>query len=151
MLDQDPRRAAEQLDDWATGLEEKARKYQDLHAQMQSTSVTHTSREGHVTVTVDGNGVPSDIRLEESARGVEPSVLSAEVMTCLRAAQVVLRQRVSALVQDTVGDDEPGKNIAEQYAQRFPDLDGEPADEQLSDDEYFESGSFLSSDEERRR
>ncbi|MFD4367784.1 YbaB/EbfC family nucleoid-associated protein [Rhodococcus sp. NPDC058521] len=149
MLDQDPGQAAQQLEDWATGLEEKAKKYQDLHTQMASTSVTHTSREGRVTVTVDGNGVPTDIRLEEASRGVEPGTLSTEVMTCMREAQVTLREKVSALVQDTAGDDEAGKNIAAQYARRFPDADGE-SDERPSDDEYFENRSFLSDEDGRR-
>ncbi|NLG55967.1 MAG: YbaB/EbfC family nucleoid-associated protein [Rhodococcus sp.] len=150
MLDQDPRRAAQQLEDWATGLEAKAQKYQNLHTQMASTSVTHTSREGRVTVTVDGNGVPTDIRLEESSRGVDPSALSTEVMTCLRQAQAMLSQKVTALVQGTVGDDQAGKDIADQYTQRFPDLDAEPVGVPPSDDEYFDNGSFLRADGDRR-
>ncbi|NLU84365.1 YbaB/EbfC family nucleoid-associated protein [Rhodococcus sp. HNM0569] len=165
MISADPGRAAQELDEWAKGLEEKARSFQTLHEQMNATTVTHTSRDGRVRVTVDGNGLPTDITLTDAARGTEPAALSAEIMQCLREARTQLRERVTSLVRGTVGDDEAGNGIVSQYVARFPDPTEDsdpvgsepcsrqsvarPADE-MEDDDYFRNQSFVRRDDTAR-
>ncbi|TLG08678.1 YbaB/EbfC family nucleoid-associated protein [Nocardia cyriacigeorgica] len=125
----DPSRAADDLTQWAQNLERKAQQYQALHGRMAAMTVTETSDGGRVTVTVDGNGLPTDIRFSDGIRGVGPAALSAELMTCLHRAQARLRREVTATVQDVVGEDEAGARIIGQYAERFADDDTEPEPE----------------------
>lgn len=118
--------AAGDLDRWAQNLERKAQQYQALHGRMAAMSVTETSPGGRVTVTVDGNGLPTDIRFSDGIRGLGPAALSAELMSCLHQAQAKLRRDVTATVQEVVGEDEAGARIIEQYTQRFADEESEP-------------------------
>lgn len=130
MVSGDPAEAAQELGQLAQNLEQRAQQFQELHTTMSNMTVTETSSAGRVTVTVDGNGVPTDIRLAESARGVAPSTVSAELMTCLQRAQATLRDQVADLVHNTVGDDAAGAQMVDQFRDRFPDPDPtEPAPE----------------------
>ncbi len=88
---------------------------------MRDLTVTESSADHRVVVTVDNSGVPTAITLSPNARGMDPAVLSAEIMSCLRRAQSALRAQVTELVRATVGDDAAGVAITDQYAQRFPD------------------------------
>ncbi len=134
---------------WVNDLELEAGRYQDLHARMSGLSATASS--DLVSVTVDVNGVPTDLRLTDRARGVEPHTISADLMSCMRQAQVRLREQVTEMVHDTVGEDVAGEHIIDGYAQRFP---GEAAPEPVSpdgpasadedeDDEFYGRKSWL--------
>lgn len=113
--------AAREMAAWAENLEGKAELYQELHGRMAGLSVTETSRDGAIIVTVDNTGVPTDLHLAESARGRAPGELAGQIMECLRRAQSTLRHEVEAMVHDTVGDDDAGTAVIDQYARRFPD------------------------------
>ncbi|TQM79351.1 YbaB/EbfC DNA-binding family protein [Saccharothrix saharensis] len=121
MIDPHPTKAAEELDKWAAGLEQRAQRYRDLQQQMDATNASAASPDGSVRVTVDSNGVPTDIALSDRTRGAEPTALSGQIMAALHNAQAKLRQQVQALVAATVpADDEPARNLVAQYQQRFP-------------------------------
>ncbi|WP_330232100.1 YbaB/EbfC family nucleoid-associated protein [Nocardia sp. NBC_00508] len=94
---------------------------------MTALTVTESSGDGRVSVTVESSGVPTAINLSAGSRGMDPAVLSDEIMSCLRRAHSVLRTEVTELVQNTVGDDEAGVAIIDQYAQRFPDPEPQAA------------------------
>ncbi|MFE7799097.1 YbaB/EbfC family nucleoid-associated protein [Nocardia sp. NPDC057440] len=115
--------AADELARWAENLERKAQQYQDLQGRMAAVSVTETSADKRVSVTVDANGVTTGIYLAPSSRGMDPAVLSAELMACTRRAQAKLRTQVTDLVHNAVGEDGPGQAIISQYAEKFPDPD----------------------------
>src|SRR5690606_31068438 len=51
--------------------------------------------------------------------------LSDQIMACLRRAQATLRARVTDLVHGSVGDDEAGQILINQFADRFPDPEPE--------------------------
>ncbi|WP_084735291.1 YbaB/EbfC family nucleoid-associated protein [Actinophytocola xinjiangensis] len=127
MAGMDPGRTARDLEQWAAGLEQRAQRFTDLHQRMNALRITETSSDGAVRVTVDGNGSPTELTLTERSAGVEPGQLSAELMSCLHRAQAGLRAQVEQLTEETVGDDEAGAVIVDQYTQRFPDR-GEPDD-----------------------
>ncbi|MFT7836715.1 YbaB/EbfC family nucleoid-associated protein [Saccharothrix sp. BKS2] len=127
MINPDPAKAAEDLDRWAAGLEQRAQRYLRLQQQMNATSASASSPDGTARVTVDSNGVPTDIALTDRARGAEPAAISAQVMAAMRNAQAKLRQQVQDLVAATVPvDDAPARNIVAQYRERFPDEVVEP-------------------------
>ena len=115
--------AAAELSRWAEDLEQKAQRYQELHAEMTAVSVTDTSADGRISVTVDANGSTTAITLAAAVRGMDPTAVATELMACTHRAQARLRDQVTGLVQDTVGADEAGRAIVGQYSDRFPDLD----------------------------
>ncbi len=120
-------KAADQLEKWAEGLEQRAQRYTQLQQQMNATSAVAASPDGSVRVTVDSNGVPTEITLSDRTRGLEPGALSAQIMAGMRNAQAKLRQEVQALIAATVpAEDEPARNLVAQYQQRFPDQVEEP-------------------------
>ncbi|MFC9963131.1 YbaB/EbfC family nucleoid-associated protein [Nocardia ignorata] len=120
--------AADDLARWAQDLERKSQRYQELHTKMAEVSVTDTSADGRIAVTVDANGCTTAVTLTAGVRGMDPSAVAAELMACTRRAQARLRDRVSGLVHEVVGADEAGAAIVGQYTERFPDpLDSEQA------------------------
>ncbi|WP_280236490.1 YbaB/EbfC family nucleoid-associated protein [Nocardia cyriacigeorgica] len=151
----DPAGAAADLARRAQDLERKAEQYQALHGRMAAISVTETSQGGRVTVTVDSDGLPTDIRFSEGIRGLGPAALSAELMTCLHRAQARLRREVTATVRELVGADEAGAHIIGRYADRFADEEPEPAqapanpkdligpDSDDPDDQYYRGKTWL--------
>lgn len=108
---------------WAADLERTAQRFTDLKTQMDAVSVTDTSTDGKISVTVDANGSPTAITLAPSIRGADPAATAAELMACIHRAQAKLRDRITGLVTATVGDTGPAHNIIDQYNERFPDPD----------------------------
>ncbi|MEU2254411.1 YbaB/EbfC family nucleoid-associated protein [Nocardia xishanensis] len=119
----DPSRAAEDIAHMAADFERQAKRFERLQARMSALAATESSSDGRIAVSVDSNGVPTDIVLAASTRGMDPTAVSAEIMSCLRRAQATLRTQVAETVNDTVGEDPAGAAIADQYAQRFPDVE----------------------------
>jgi DNA-binding protein YbaB len=115
--------AAAELSRWAQDLEQKAQRYQELHAEMTAVSVTDTSADGRISVTVDANGSTTAITLAAAVRGMDPTAVATELMACTHRAQARLREQVTGLVHDMVGTDEAGAAIVGQYSDRFPDLE----------------------------
>lgn len=120
-MSDNPDAAAREMTAWAQDLEGRAELYQDLHGRMAGLSVTEASRDGAITVTVDNTGIPTGLHLAEGARGRAPAELATQIMECLCRAQATLRHEVEAMVLDTVGDDDTGTAVIDQYARRFPD------------------------------
>ncbi|WP_280253229.1 YbaB/EbfC family nucleoid-associated protein [Nocardia abscessus] len=119
----------------AADFERRAGRFQELEGRMRELTVTESSMDRRVVVTVDSSGVPTAITLSPSSRGMDPAVLSAEIMSCLRQAHSTLRAEVTGLVRNTVGEDPAGVAITEQYAERFPDPDPptvEPSEQRTS-------------------
>lgn len=125
----DPMKLAEDLTAWAQGLQRRAQSYNTLQQQLDSTSVTAQSPDGAVRVTVDANGVPTELTITERGRGADPAALSQALMATLRRAHAQLRDRVSDLTASTVGDDAAASEIVAQYRERFPDPAPESAPE----------------------
>ncbi len=100
----DPSQAGRALIGWAEQLQHKAQTYRSLHQQMSQLTVTETSADGMVRVSVDAQGMPTEMTLTDRARGADPARLSAELMTCLRRAQRTLASQVQDLVTASVQD-----------------------------------------------
>lgn len=129
MVGFDPSRAAEDLAQYATDLEQKARRYGELQERMAVVSASASSSDGRVSVTVDSTGVPTAIDLGPGVRSIDPAALSAEILSCMRKAQLKLRAEVADVVRATVGNDSAGESIIAALDERFPDP--EPADEYI--------------------
>ncbi|MBV9162802.1 MAG: YbaB/EbfC family nucleoid-associated protein [Pseudonocardiales bacterium] len=120
----DPSQAGQALIGWAEQLQCRAQTYRSLHHQMSQLAVTETSADGMVRVSVDAQGVPTEMTLTDRARGADPARLSAELMTCLRRAQRTLAAQVQDLVTASVqaSGDAAAAQIMTSYRNRFLDL-----------------------------
>jgi DNA-binding protein YbaB len=124
-----PGQAGQALIGWADQLQRKAEAYRGLQHQMSQLSVTEASADGMVRVSVDAQGVPTELTLTEGARGVDPARLSAELMTCLRRAHSTLASEVQDLVAAAALDseDSAAAQIVACYRDRFGDLPQRPS------------------------
>ncbi|MEU4312519.1 YbaB/EbfC family nucleoid-associated protein [Nocardia sp. NPDC024068] len=118
MVDE-PSRSAPDLARWAEEMQRKTERFQTLQARMTNLTATTVSNDRSVTVVVDANGVPADIRFTDGIRRKSPAALSAEVMQCLYRARQTLTADVTATIREVVGDDPIGANIIKQYEERL--------------------------------
>jgi hypothetical protein len=88
--------AADELARWAENLERKAQQYQELQGRMSAISVTETSADKRVSVSVDANGITTGIYLAAISRGMDPAALASELMAGTRRAQAKLRNQVTS-------------------------------------------------------
>jgi DNA-binding protein YbaB len=123
----DPSQAGHALIEWAEQLQRKAQTYRDLQHEMSQLAVTETSADGMVRVSVDAQGVPTELILTDRARAADPARLSAELMTCLRRAHSTLAAQVQDLVTASVPDsgDDAAARIVASYRDRFLDIPGD--------------------------
>ncbi|MBF6351219.1 YbaB/EbfC family nucleoid-associated protein [Nocardia flavorosea] len=120
-MSDDPSVTAAGLARWAEQMQQKAQRFQVLQGRLAQLSVTETSGDNSVRVTVDSNGVPTDIRFTDGIRRRNPAALSTDVMACLSRARAALGREVTATVHEVVGDDPIGATIIEQFADRLAD------------------------------
>ncbi|MGH3599601.1 MAG: YbaB/EbfC family nucleoid-associated protein [Pseudonocardiaceae bacterium] len=146
----DPGQAGQSLIEWAEQLQRKAETYRILQREMSQLAVTETSADGMVRVSVDAQGVPTELTLTDRARAGDPARLSAELMTCLRRAHSTLAAQVQDLVTASVPDsgDEVASRIVASSRDRFPDiLKGPPAAQDRRrrppDDDDLSQSSYL--------
>lgn len=119
----DPDQASQALIGLAEQLQRQAQAYRGLHREMSHLAVTETSADGMVRVSVDSQGVPTELILTDRARGADPARLSAELMTCLRRAHSTLAAQVQDLVTAssvTDSDGDAAVRIVTSYRDRFP-------------------------------
>lgn len=117
----DATQAGKEMAKWAEQLQRKAETFQELQQQMSRLGATVTAPDGTVRVSVDSQGVPTELTVTERGRGGDPANLSRQLMACLKAAQGQLTGQVQELVQATVPGDGGGDQIARSYRDRFPE------------------------------
>lgn len=120
----DSSQGSQALIGWAEQLQREADTYRGLHRRMFQLTVTETSTDGMVRVSVGAQGVPTELTLTDRVRGADPARLSAELMTCLRRAQGTRDAQVQDLVTASVPDreDDGAAQILASYRNRFGDL-----------------------------
>jgi len=123
-----PAEAGQSLAQWAEQLERKAQTFQQLRERMAGLSATDTSADGAVRVTVDAQGIPTELSVTERAGGMDHARISAELMACLRRAQAALSDQARDLVHDVVpkGQDSTAESIVTAYRARFPEQEPSP-------------------------
>jgi DNA-binding protein YbaB len=147
----DPGQAGQGLIKWAEQLHRKAQTYRGLQDEMSQLVVTETSADGMVRVSVDAQGVPTELVLTDRARAGDPARLSAELMTCLRRAHSTLAAQVQDLVTASVRDtsDDAAARIVASYRDRFPDISQDTpkraasATHRPDDDDDLSQSSYL--------
>lgn len=113
-----------------------------LRGQAEQVSVTETSPDGGITVTVNSGGVPIDLRITDQAVDQPGARVAAEVMATMRKAQA----RIAARMSEVMADDDPGlrDRVLAVYHDRFPDPEpAKPVASPSEDDDDEDGGSIF--------
>lgn len=121
---------AARLDRWAAEAKAKAQRYQAMRAQVGQVSVTESSKDGTVTVTVDSAGNVTDLRITDNVKEMSGSQVASAVLLTLRKAQSRLPEKLAEVMSGTIGDDQQTMNtIVGTYRAKFPEPEPEPEGE----------------------
>ncbi len=123
-------------------------RFERLRGETERVSVTETSADGSVTVTVNSGGVLTDLRITDQAAGQPGDRIAADVLATMRKAQSRLAGRVNEVMQATIGDDKDMRDrVLAVYHDRFPEPEPtEPAKPAAGDTWDDDSGSILRRD-----
>src|SRR6187551_2475076 len=91
---------------WQRKLSDDARRFQDLHDRVSRMSVTETSRDGLIKVTVSSSGALTELEMPGSLAGV-----AAGVLECVRRAQSRIPELLRETAAQTVGADDVGVRL----------------------------------------
>ncbi|QFZ22396.1 YbaB/EbfC family nucleoid-associated protein [Saccharothrix syringae] len=115
------------LGQWQQSIEQKAQRYQAMAGRVQGMSITESSRDGSVRLTIGSNGILTNLEIAESARDKRMAEVSAEVMRTLQRAQSRIPELLQQVMAETIGTGDETANVLLQEARRnFPDP---PADD----------------------
>jgi DNA-binding protein YbaB len=106
------------LDRWVADAEAMAARYQQLAADVERVSVSETTPDGLITVTVNSAGLVTDLRITERATGMPGPKVAAGVLWAMRRAQSRIAGQVAELMKDTIGED---TGMAEAVMTRYHD------------------------------
>jgi DNA-binding protein YbaB len=120
--------ASEQmLSQWEQGIKQRADRYQQMAQRVQGMSITETSKDGSIRLTVSSNGMLTDLTIAESAREKRMTDVSAEVMRCLQRAQSRIPELLQQAMAETIGTrDETASVMLAEAKKTFP---APPADD----------------------
>jgi DNA-binding protein YbaB len=117
----------QELRRWAADVQAKAERYQTMQAQVAQVTVTESSRDDIVQVTVESSGQVTDLRISDRSQDMPGAELAALVLATMRRAQSKITDRVADVMERTVGDDpETVASVVRSYRQRFPEPESEP-------------------------
>lgn len=107
-------------DDWQRQVVENARRYDDLRARVAQMSITETTTDGMIRVTVSADGRLVDLALHQRYQGVPMGLLSTRIMACVRRAQARIPDLMRQALQETGIDDPAGQLIVADASHKFP-------------------------------
>ncbi|HEX9338000.1 MAG TPA: YbaB/EbfC family nucleoid-associated protein [Pseudonocardiaceae bacterium] len=109
------------LDRWVADAEAMAVRYQQLSTDVERVSVSETTPDGLITVTVNSGGLVTDVRITERATGMPGPRVAAGVLWAMRQAQSRIAGQVAEVMRSTIGDDTAMVNaVLNRYENTFP-------------------------------
>ncbi|MFF5057045.1 YbaB/EbfC family nucleoid-associated protein [Micromonospora sp. NPDC000663] len=119
--------ADRRLDEWETSLAERAARARALSTRLRPITGTATSADGAVEVTVDSNGLLTDLRLDERIRQQPATRTARQITDTTRAAHADLLKRVNDATVETLGAGDPtGQAVIDSYRRRMDPSEDEP-------------------------
>jgi DNA-binding protein YbaB len=116
-----PDAAEDWIRSWSASISERAAAAQSLADQVARLTVSASDPDRTITVTVNGSGGMTDLRLAPDAGGRDMERLADDIMRTMRRAQAALAERVAAIAAQTVGSDsETARTVVSSFEQRFP-------------------------------
>lgn len=115
------------LSQWQQSIEQKAERYQEMATRVQGLTISESSRDGSVRLTIGSNGILTHLEIAESARDKRMAEVSAEVMRTLQRAQARIPELLQQAMAETIGTQDETANVLFSEAKRnFP---APPADD----------------------
>jgi DNA-binding protein YbaB len=128
---------ARMFDDWERDAVDKAARFKEMAEQVEQVEITESVAGGSIRVTVDHNGLLTDISMTDGVRWMEPAEIASGVMAAIRKAQSRYPGLLAKILADTVGSDDPAaRHILARAEETFPpdpDL-AEPTEPMVFDD-----------------
>jgi DNA-binding protein YbaB len=119
---------AARIDQLTAAARAKAERYKAMQTRAGEVSVTESSQDGLVTVTVDSAGNVTDLRITDKVKEMSGERVAAAVLLTLRRAQARLPEKLAEVMAETIGDDQQTVDtIVGNYRAKFPEP--EPEDE----------------------
>ncbi|PXY19462.1 YbaB/EbfC family nucleoid-associated protein [Prauserella muralis] len=110
------------VDDWTRKIQEQAQRYQAMAARVEDISVTETSPDKAVQVTINSKGLLTDLSISESAQGRRMAELSMQIMRTVQAAQSRIPERLQQAMAETIGtQDQAATKVFEDAKRLFPE------------------------------
>lgn len=116
--------------EWQERATEKAEKLGRMQERVEQITVTESSKDGAVRVTVSSKGILQGIELAETASRRTMPQLGAEIMRTVQKAQSRIPDLMQEAVADTIGvDGGVGQHLMGEARRHFPEPpeDEEPA------------------------
>lgn len=111
----------EWIDEWISSISERTAQARQLSERMSALSVSASTSDGAISVTVSSSGVPTDLRLSESVMAWPVQRIAAEILAVMRKAQSRLAAKVGEVAAQTGGADSPTvQALVDGLRQRFP-------------------------------
>jgi DNA-binding protein YbaB len=124
----DPLHDVEQMiDRWERDAVEKAARYEDMRQQVERISITGSSADDSVKVTVGHNGIPNDVTMTDGVSRMQPKQIAAAVLEAMRNAQSRYPAELARIMGETVGDDATTRHILAEAERNFPTATDDPA------------------------
>lgn len=109
------------LDKWIADAEQMAARYQQLSTDVSQVSITESTPDGLITVTVNSGGLVTDLRISERVTGMPGPQVAAGVMMAMRRAQSRIAAQVAELMHATIGQDKAMVDaVMTNYQEMFP-------------------------------
>jgi DNA-binding protein YbaB len=106
---------------WDKEIQERAERYRAMARRLDEQSVTESSTDKAVVVTVSSRGMLTDLTLTETAGAKGMAELSAMIMTTVKRAQARIPQLLKQALAETVGTDGPtASRLLAEADQHFP-------------------------------
>lgn len=129
--------------EWQEGAADKAEKFGRMQQRVQQITVTETTRDGAIQVTVSANGMLTDLRLSDQANNRPMPKLGAEIMRTIQTAQSKIPDLMQQAVEETVGlQDAAAQHVISQARKTFPEP---PAEAPVQSNPPASGGSGASS------
>ncbi|MFL6144413.1 MAG: YbaB/EbfC family nucleoid-associated protein [Labedaea sp.] len=107
---------------WERRVAETAQRYRLLQERLAQLSITESSGDGAVKVTVSAGGQLTGLVLRERWRPEPLDAIADEVMACVRRAQARIPELLRQAMFDTVGDQDPNTHLLlDDARRRFPE------------------------------
>ncbi|NYH80233.1 DNA-binding protein YbaB [Actinopolyspora biskrensis] len=117
--------------EWQERASEKAERFGRMQAEIEDISVTESSSDGAVRVTLGSDGILRDLSLSDHAANRPMSKLAAEIMRAVRSAQSRIPELMRQAAADTVGTEDPAvQHVLSRARESFP----EPPESEESDE-----------------
>jgi DNA-binding protein YbaB len=120
---------------------EQVRRAQQIREQAGRISVHHRSADGAVEVTVDANGVLTDLAFTETVRRIPHQHLGRVVLTCLHEARSRVGPQYEQIVRLSGADEGAIARMVGRYRESHPERFGaepKPAARAPEDDDFGE-------------